>query len=79
MSVPALPWRLEIYNGVDLLRFLFNSLCHDCCMPRKARIDAAAALQHIICRGIERHKIITDTVNRSNFVARLGRVMVVRW
>jgi hypothetical protein len=45
-------------DGVDLLRFFMNSLCYDSCMPRKARIDAAAALQHIICRGIERHKII---------------------
>ena len=26
-------------------------------MPRKARIDAAGALQHIIVRGIERRKI----------------------
>jgi hypothetical protein len=26
-------------------------------MPRKARIDAPGALNHIICRGIERRKI----------------------
>nr|CBX29705.1 unknown protein [uncultured Desulfobacterium sp.] len=26
-------------------------------MPRKARIDAAGALHHIIVRGIERRKI----------------------
>jgi len=29
-------------------------------MPRKARIDAAGALQHIIVRGIERCRIFYD-------------------
>ena len=29
-------------------------------MPRKARIDAAGALHHIIVRGIERCKIFCD-------------------
>jgi len=50
---------------VDFLRFFMNSLCYDSCMPRKARIDAAAALQHIICRDIERHKIIKKRVQVS--------------
>jgi hypothetical protein len=27
-------------------------------MPRKARIDAASALHHIICRGIERRESV---------------------
>jgi hypothetical protein len=40
-------------------------------MLRKARIDSAAALQHIICRGIERRKIFSDDADRNNFVARL--------
>jgi REP element-mobilizing transposase RayT len=44
-------------------------------MPRKARIDAPGALQHIICRGIERHKIFMDNADKNNFVARLGRVV----
>jgi len=44
-------------------------------MPRKARIDAPGALQHIICRGIERRKIFTDDADKNNFVARLGRVI----
>jgi putative transposase len=44
-------------------------------MPRKARIDAPSALQHIICRGIERRKIFTDDADRNSFVARLGRVI----
>jgi REP element-mobilizing transposase RayT len=44
-------------------------------MPRKARIDAPGALQHIICRGIERRKIFTDAKDKNNFVARLDRVV----
>ena len=44
-------------------------------MPRKARIDAPGALQHIICRGIERRKIFIDNADKNNFVARLGRVI----
>ena len=44
-------------------------------MPRKARIDAPGALQHIICRGIERRNIFNDDVDKNNFVARLGRVI----
>ena len=47
----------------------------DCSMPRKARIDAPGALQHIICRGIERRKIFKDDADRNHFVARLGRVI----
>lgn len=44
-------------------------------MPRKARIDAPGALQHIICRGIERRKIFRDNADRDSFLERLGRVM----
>jgi putative transposase len=44
-------------------------------MSRKARIDAIGALQHIICRGIERCKIFRDDADRDNFVERLGRVI----
>ena len=44
-------------------------------MPRKARIDAPGALQHIICRGIERRKIFKDDADKNHFVARLGRVI----
>jgi REP element-mobilizing transposase RayT len=44
-------------------------------MPRKARIDAPGALQHIICRGIERRKIFIDDTDKNNFVARLGRLL----
>jgi hypothetical protein len=44
-------------------------------MPRKARVDALGALQHVICRGIEHRKIFIDTANKNNFVARLGDVV----
>ena len=37
-------------------------------MPRKARIDAAEALHHIICRDIERKKVFKDDIDRNNFV-----------
>ena len=44
-------------------------------MPRKARIDAAGALHHIIVRGIERRKIFWDDADRDAFVKRLGLVL----
>ena len=44
-------------------------------MPRKARIDAAGALHHIIVRGIERRKIVWDDEDRDSFVKRLGQVL----
>jgi hypothetical protein len=39
-------------------------------MPRKARIDAAGALHHIIIRGIERRKIFWDNEDRDSFVGK---------
>ena len=45
-------------------------------MPRKARIDAAGALHHIIVRGIERRKIFWDDEDREAFVNRLGKVII---
>ena len=45
-------------------------------MPRKARIDAAGALHHIIVRGIERRKIFWDDADRDSFVNRLGKVLI---
>jgi REP element-mobilizing transposase RayT len=44
-------------------------------MPRKARIDTAGALHHIIVRGIERRKIFYDNDDRDNFLERLGTVL----
>jgi REP element-mobilizing transposase RayT len=45
-------------------------------MPRKARIDAPGALHHIIVRGIERRKIFYDNKDRTNFLERLGDILV---
>ena len=44
-------------------------------MPRKARIDAAGALHHIICRGIERRRIFKDDTDRDKFVDRLSGIV----
>lgn len=44
-------------------------------MPRRARIDAAGAIHHIIIRGIERRKIFRTDSDRSNFVGRLEKIV----
>jgi REP element-mobilizing transposase RayT len=44
-------------------------------MPRKSRIDAPGALQHIIIRGIERKPIFKDNQDYRNFLKRLGEVV----
>lgn len=44
-------------------------------MPRRARIDAPVALQHIIIRGIERKAIFRGDQDRQGFVDRLGHVL----
>ena len=44
-------------------------------MPRKARIDAPGALQHIIIRGIERRAIFKDNADRRNFIERLDTIV----
>ena len=44
-------------------------------MPRKARIDSAGALHHIIVRRIERRRIFSDDQDRDNFFERLGGVV----
>jgi REP element-mobilizing transposase RayT len=43
-------------------------------MPRKARIDAPGAVQHIIVR-VERKKIFRTDADRSNFLARLSTIV----
>lgn len=44
-------------------------------MPRKARIDAAGAIQHIIIRGIERKKIFRDDTDMRSFLKRFGTII----
>ena len=45
-------------------------------MPRKARIDAPGALQHIIIRGIEKRPIFRDDQDKDSFIERLGDVLL---
>jgi hypothetical protein len=44
-------------------------------MPRRARIDAPGALQHVIARGIERLKSFSDDSDSDNFLDRLGTIL----
>lgn len=44
-------------------------------MPRKARIDAAGALHHIVARGIEKRRIFDDDTDRYAFLKRLGHIL----
>jgi REP element-mobilizing transposase RayT len=44
-------------------------------MPRRASIDAAGALQHIICRWIQRCRIYQDDSDRQDFLSRLGHIL----
>jgi len=44
-------------------------------MPRKARIDAPGALNHIIVRGIEKRQIFEDGKDRHQFIRRLDDVL----
>ncbi len=45
-------------------------------MPRQSRIDAAGALHHVICRGINRQRIFTDENDYSMFLKRLGDLLL---
>jgi REP element-mobilizing transposase RayT len=45
-------------------------------MPRKSRIDAVGALQHIMVRGIERRKIFGNDIDRHHFIERLGKILL---
>ena len=44
-------------------------------MPRKARIDAPGALQHIIIRGIERRAIFKAAADYKSFLQRLTEIL----
>jgi putative transposase len=44
-------------------------------MPRKSRIDAPGALQHIISRGINRQAIFSDKADYKDFLNRLGDIL----
>ena len=44
-------------------------------MPRKSRIDAPGALQHVIARGINRQRIFRDDADKSSFLDRLSGLL----
>jgi hypothetical protein len=44
-------------------------------MPRRARTDVPGALQHVICRGIERRKIFWQDSDRDDFRKRLEAIL----
>ncbi len=44
-------------------------------MPRRSRIDAPGALDHVISRGIERRSIWEDATDRDGFLERLCNVL----
>lgn len=44
-------------------------------MPRKARIDAPGALQHIVIRGIEKKRIFRGAKDYQNFLERLDNIL----
>ena len=41
-------------------------------MPRQARLDSPGTLHHVIIRGIEKRRIVDDTVDRARLVRRMG-------
>lgn len=43
-------------------------------MPRQARLDTPGTLHHVIVRGIEQRKIISDDSDRLDFVTRMGTI-----
>ena len=44
-------------------------------MPRKSRIDASGALQHVIARGINRQRIFLDDTDKNSFLGRLSGLL----
>jgi REP element-mobilizing transposase RayT len=44
-------------------------------MPRKSRIDAPGALQHVIGRGIDRREIFSHKADYKDFLERLGQIL----
>lgn len=45
-------------------------------MPRSARLDFPGVIQHVIVRGIEKHRIFLDSKDRWSFVDRFSKLLV---
>ena len=63
---------VQIGDAHDFMLFFLSLIRYHSPMPRKARIDAAGALHHIIVRGIEGRKVFRDDADRENFLDRLA-------
>lgn len=48
-------------------------------MPRGARLDAPGTLHHVMVRGIERKRIVSDDKDRKNLMDRMGDLARVRF
>jgi hypothetical protein len=44
-------------------------------MPRRSRIDAAGAPQHVIVRGSEKDNVFRNDSDRDHFLERLGEIL----
>jgi REP element-mobilizing transposase RayT len=66
---------LERQGDVDVFSAKFLTIdhcCHNCPMPRQARLDAPGALHHIMVRGIDKTDIFRDDQDKARFLERLG-------
>jgi REP element-mobilizing transposase RayT len=50
-------------------------MCKYKIMPRKSRIDAPGALQHIVIRGIEKKRIFRSVIDYQNFLERFDIIL----
>ena len=41
-------------------------------MPRGPRLDAPGILHHVMARGVDRHRLFRDDLDRNDFVQRLA-------
>ncbi len=62
-------------DAQKIMSFRIICLCCVEFMPRKSRIDAPGALQHIIASGIERKSIFRDNKDRNISLERLTDIM----
>jgi putative transposase len=43
-------------------------------MPRQARLDFPGTLHHVICRGIEKRRIVSDDEDSNSLRERMGNI-----
>ena len=62
-------------DGYDFMLFFEDCMQYILIIPRKAKIDAPGALNHVIVRGIERRKFFRSDYGRKNFLKRFGELI----